>query len=80
MNITLSVDKELVEKAREYAVRHGTSLNRMIRRYLEELTSGGDRESCAREFGRLARDFGGSSPEGFVFDREEAHARWEQVP
>ncbi|MFT7971887.1 hypothetical protein [Salmonella enterica] len=28
-----------MRKAREYAARHGTSLNRMIRRYLEQLVS-----------------------------------------
>lgn len=78
MNITLSMDKELIKKARDYAVRHGTTLNQMIRRYLERITSGEDKESCAREFEQLAKQYGGSSPEGFVFDREEAHNRGEQ--
>ncbi len=78
MNITLSADKELIRKAREYAARHGTSLNRMIRRYLEQLVSDEDKESCAREFEQLAKEHGGSSPVGFVFDREEAHDRGEQ--
>ncbi|MEF8822840.1 MAG: DUF6364 family protein [Desulfohalobiaceae bacterium] len=78
MNITLSADSELIKKAREYAAQHGTSLNQMIRRYLEQITSTEDKESCAREFEQLARQHGGSSPEGFVFDREEAHDRGER--
>ena len=78
MNITLSADRELIRKAREYAARHGTSLNRMIRQYLERVTSAEDRESCSREFEFLARQHGGSSPEGFVFDREDAHERGER--
>lgn len=78
MNITLSADQELIRKAREYASRHGTSLNRMIRRYLEQLVSAEDTESCAREFEQLAKQQGGSSPDGFVFDRDEAHDREEK--
>jgi len=78
VNITLSADKELIRKAREYAAGHGTSLNRMIRQYLEQLVSDEDKESCAREFEQLAKEHGGSSPEGFVFDREEAHDRGEK--
>ena len=30
-NVTLSIPDELLAKAREYAKRHGTSLNEMIR-------------------------------------------------
>ena len=75
MNITLSADEELVKKAREYAARHGTSLNRMIREYMEQLTSISDTDQIAEEFALLARQEGGASPKGFVFDREAAHHR-----
>ena len=75
MNITLSADKELIQKAREYAAQRGTSLNQLIREYLEYTAAMGDKESSAREFERLARECGGTSPEGYVFDREDAHAR-----
>ncbi|MFW6101353.1 MAG: DUF6364 family protein [Bacteroidota bacterium] len=75
MNITLSADKELVEKAREHAARQGTSLNRMIREYMEQLASISDTDEIAEEFAMLARQEGGASPEGFVFDRETAHKR-----
>ncbi len=75
MNITLSADKELVQKAREYAALRGTSLNQLIREYLENIAAMGDKESKAREFERLARDCGGISPEGYTFYREDAHVR-----
>lgn len=75
MNITLSADKELIRKAREYAARQGSSLNQVIREYLEQCTALSSIEDHAGEFAKLAREHGGASPSGFVFDREEAHAR-----
>ncbi len=38
-NITLSVPDELLEKGREYAREHNTSLNQMIREFLISKTS-----------------------------------------
>ena len=35
-NLTLSIPEELLEKAREYASQHGTSLNEMIRNLLKK--------------------------------------------
>ena len=36
-NITLSVPKEILQKAKILAVKRGTSLSRMLSRYLEEI-------------------------------------------
>ena len=36
-NITLSIPDHLLEKARRYAAKRGTSLNSLIREYLEDL-------------------------------------------
>jgi plasmid stability protein len=36
MNITLSLDEELLKKSREYARLHHTSLNHMVREILKE--------------------------------------------
>jgi hypothetical protein len=74
-NITLSADKELVKRAREYAAEHGTNLNHIIRQYLEQLTSFSDMQAKAEEFAKIARDYAGVCESGFVFNREEAHAR-----
>lgn len=38
MMITLSIDDRVVAKARRIAAARGTSLNRLIRDYLEDLT------------------------------------------
>jgi len=42
-NVTVSIPEHLLEKARKYAARRGTSLNNLLREYLEELV-GVDRE------------------------------------
>jgi len=75
MNITLSADKELIKKARAYAAQQGTSLNQIIREYLEDIVAVRSTKACAQEFERLARDRGGTSPDGYVFDRNDAHVR-----
>ncbi len=75
MNITLSADERLVERGRRYAAEHGTSLNRLIRDYMQEIADLGDLERDAEEFARLAREQGGASSTGYVFDRDEAHRR-----
>ena len=75
MNITLSADEALVKKAREVATRQGSSLNRMLREYMEQLASVSDTDRIAEEFAMLARQEGVENPQGFVFNREEAHER-----
>lgn len=75
MNITLSADEELVKKAREYAARHETSLNGMIRAFMRRITGSRDVERDADEFAQLALRNAGASDEGFVFNRDEAHQR-----
>lgn len=61
MNITLSADKDLVENARRYAQRHGTSLNQLIRDYLRTVTGEQSREEAAEEFAVIAREMPGDS-------------------
>jgi plasmid stability protein len=36
-NLTLSIDDDLLKKARLYAVAHDTSVNAMVREYLREI-------------------------------------------
>ena len=60
MNITLSLDDDLVKKVRKIAVEHDTTLTGMVRRYLEGLAaedaSSGrrrrERETLERSFDR----------------------------
>ncbi|MFI6500951.1 DUF6364 family protein [Nonomuraea typhae] len=72
MNITLSAPEELVEQAREVARQQGTSLNALIRRYLEDLTGSRD-QNVAEQFEDLWRSRSGHSG-GWTFDREEIYA------
>ena len=75
MNITLSADAQVVEKSRRLARQKGTSLNQLIRDYLEQLVGSKQTDSAAAEFRQLALDKGGRSSPGFCFDREQANAR-----
>ena len=40
-NITLSIPDELIKQGREYAVKHGTTLNALIRKLLKSTVEGG---------------------------------------
>jgi hypothetical protein len=75
MNITLSCDKKTIEKTREFARGQGTSLNELLRRYMESVTRVENKESVLDEFSRNALEHGGRSAPDFCFDREEAHRR-----
>jgi len=74
MNITLAVDEELVRRARRVAESMGTSLNQLVRDYLEELVGSSAVEEEIAEFMRLS-DEGGGNSRGWRFDREEIHRR-----
>lgn len=75
MNITLTADERLVRKAREYAGAHNTTLNQLIREYMERLTGRLDASAAAEEFSRIARSNPGRSPDEYRFDRESIHQR-----
>lgn len=72
MNLTLSADENLVRKAREYAAEHGTSLNRLIRSFLERLVGELPREEAAREFETVALRLPGNS-HGHIPTRAEIY-------
>ena len=74
VNLTLSVDDEVVRKARRQAERLGSSLNQLVRDYLEQLAGRSDPERDAEEFERLSRQARGDS-RGWKFDRDEIHER-----
>jgi hypothetical protein len=74
MNVTLSVDDEIVRQARRQAEAMGTSVNQLVRDYLESLAGKSDAEADAAEFERLSRLARGNS-RGWKFNREELHER-----
>ena len=74
VNVTLSIDDEVLARARELASRRGTSLNQMIRDYLEELASDLSSDEILRELEDLwATGEGDSGGRGWT--REELHER-----
>jgi len=73
MNVTLSIDEQTVNRARQLAQQQGTSLNQMIRDYLEALTAG-DPGQALTELERLWNEEEGDSG-GWTWNREEVHDR-----
>ena len=74
MNVTLSIDERLVERARKKAEALGKSLNQLIRDYLERLAGGGDPERDLEELERLSTHGRGRS-RGWRFRRDDLHER-----
>ena len=72
MNVTLSIDEQLVERARKRAAALGKSLNQLIRNYLEMLAGEDDAERSIAEFKRLS---GSGHSRGWRFNRDEIHGR-----
>jgi len=74
MNITLSVDEQVAQRAREAAQKMGKSLNQVVRDYLEQLAGGYRREQQWNEFeGRCAQS--SAQLNGWRFNRDEANER-----
>jgi hypothetical protein len=72
MNLTLSIDEQLVARARKKAEALGKSLNQLIRDYLQKLAGGDDSERSIEEFKRLS---GRGNSRGWRFNRDEIHDR-----
>jgi len=73
MNVTLSIDDQTLERARQLAQQQGTSLNQMIRDYLEGLTASDPAQAVA-ELENLWNEEEGDSG-GWTWNREEVHDR-----
>jgi hypothetical protein len=72
MNVTLSIDEQIVARARKRADALGKSLNQLIRDYLQKLAGGDDPERSIEEFRSLS---GRGHSRGWRFDRNEIHER-----
>lgn len=71
-NITLSVEERTVERAREVARRQGTSLNALIRKYIEQLAGWRREDAILGQLEDLWTDGGGRSG-GSQFRRDDAY-------
>lgn len=74
MNVTLSIEDQLVARARKKAAALGKSLNQLVRDYLQTVAGGDDPEGSIEEFKRLS---GNGHSRGWRFNRDEIHERTE---
>ena len=74
VNLTLSLDDKLLDRARRLAARRGLSLNQMIRDYLSEVTGEPSPQELVDELDSLWAESRGDS-RGWRFNREELHDR-----
>jgi hypothetical protein len=72
MNITLSIDEQIAERAREKLRAVGKSLNQEIRDHLQHLAGDDDLERDLAEFERLS---GLGNSNGWKLNRDEIHER-----
>lgn len=74
MNITLSVDAQIIERAREKASAMGKSLNQAVRDYLQQL-AGDDDDELERDLEMFVRLSGLGNSNGWKFNRDEIYER-----
>lgn len=72
MNITLSAKASLINKAREYATKHGTTLNALVRRFLEKIVDQEKSDTGLKRFLQLAENYSGDS-HGWAWDRNDIY-------
>jgi len=75
-NLTITIDDRLLKQARMRALEDGTSVNAVLRTYLERYAGVGDGGEALSGFARLARQSTASSgPRGRAWTRDELHER-----
>lgn len=74
-NITLAIEEEVLEKARLYAARRGTTVSAMVREYLTQLASSDERIARARAEIRAMSGREGLAVGDRDWTRDDTHAR-----
>ena len=75
-NLTITVDKELLKRARVKAIEEGTSVNAVLRDHLERYVGTGTTETALAAFAELANlSTASSGPHGRTWRRDELHDR-----
>jgi hypothetical protein len=74
MNVTLSIEEKLLSRARALAHERGTSVNQLIRDYLERLTGGPGPADAMAQLEHLWSEQSGRSG-GWKWNREELYDR-----
>ena len=70
-NITISLDEELIKKGRQYASKHKTSVNALIRKYLEQTVESQSGDWLDECFGLM--DKSGADSKGKRWKREDLY-------
>ncbi len=75
-NLTIAIDEQLLRRARVRALEDGTSVNALLRTYLERYAGVGEADATLSRFARLARQsVATSGAGGRTWAREELHDR-----
>ena len=74
-NLTLTVDDELLRQARIRALEQGTSVNAVVREYLEHYAGSAARDGIAGFLELARRSQASSGPGGRSWSRDELHVR-----
>jgi plasmid stability protein len=75
-NLTLTIDDELLKRARMRALEQDTSVNALVRDYLEGLVGQAKTQDAIRAVLELAERSGsGSGPDGRTWTRDELYDR-----
>ncbi len=75
-NLTITIDERLLKQARMRALEDGTSVNALLRAYLERYAGSGDAGEALGGFARLARPSTATSgPSGRAWTRDGLHDR-----
>jgi hypothetical protein len=70
MNLTLSIDEQLLEKTRKHAAAMGTTVNQMVRDYFQTVTGETDIEAEIARFHELS---GKGDSNGWKWNRDEIY-------
>ena len=70
-NITLSIDKEILKRGREYAKRHNISFNSLVRRLVEQTVIADSSQWLEDTFSLMDR--AEASSRGETWTRDELH-------
>jgi len=75
-NLTITIDDRLLKRARMRALEDGTSVNALLRAYLERYAGDADAVDTLGGFAQLARSSTATSgPGGRTWARDEIHGR-----
>lgn len=75
-NLTITIDDRLLKQARMRALEDGTSVNALLRAYLERYAGVGDTAEALNGFARLASRSGATSGRGGrTWTRDDLHDR-----